>query len=138
MSQDMQTPGCRCGHQQGVHVSGCQDARDVTAVGALRERDFKSPVVDIVTARCLIGEQIQGGFEVQGLRASWHEVGMVGSCPYLDATNIYSARHTKLCGMGPMVALRAVGHNKVQADVEAAFLNVQEACRHVMVLRTLV
>ena len=62
---------------------------------------------------------------MQGLRASGHEVGMVGSCPYLDTTTTYSARDTKCRGTGPMVALRAVRHNKVQADVEAALIDVQ-------------
>ena len=62
---------------------------------------------------------------MQGLRASGHEVGMVGSCPYLDATTIYSARYMKRRGTGPMVALQAVRHNKVQADVEAAVMDVQ-------------
>ena len=62
---------------------------------------------------------------MHGLLASGHEVGMVGSCPYLDATTIYSARYIKPRGTGPMVIVQAVGHNKVQADVEAVVLNVQ-------------
>ena len=44
---------------------------------------------------------------------------------FLDATTIDSARYMKLRGTGPMVIVQAVGHNKVQADVEAAVLNVQ-------------
>ena len=62
---------------------------------------------------------------MQGLLASGHEVGIVGSCPYLDATIIYSARYMKRRGTGPMVIVQAVGHKKVQADVEAAVINVQ-------------
>ena len=73
-------------------------------------------------------------FEVQGLLASGHEVGMVGSCPYLDATlltTIHSARYMNSMlrsvagGTGPTVIVQAVGHKKVQADVEAAVLNMQ-------------
>ena len=62
---------------------------------------------------------------MQGLRASGHEMGMLGSCLYLDATTIYSARYMKRRGTGPMVASRAVRHNKVQADVEAAVIDVR-------------
>ena len=62
---------------------------------------------------------------MQGLLASGHEVGMMGSCPCLDATTIHSARYMKRRGTGPMVIVQAVGHNKIQADVEAAVLNVQ-------------
>ena len=62
---------------------------------------------------------------MQGLLASGHEMGMVGSCPSLDATTIYSARYMKRRGMGPMVIVQAVGHNKVHADVGGAGLDVQ-------------
>ena len=40
----------------GCNVSGCQDAGDVTAVGALWEQNLKSLLDDVVIARCLLGE----------------------------------------------------------------------------------
>jgi hypothetical protein len=43
----------------------------------------------------------------------------------MDTTTTYSVRDMKRCETGPMVALRAVRHNKVQADVEAALIDVQ-------------
>ena len=62
---------------------------------------------------------------MQGLRAGGHEVGMVGSCPYLDATTIYSACYMKRRGTGSNVALQAVRQNEVLADVEAAVIDVR-------------
>ena len=64
---------------------------------------------------------------MQGLLASGHKMGMVGSCPwpYLDPTTIHSARYMKRRETGPRVIVPAVGHKKIQADVEAAVINVQ-------------
>ena len=62
---------------------------------------------------------------MQGLLASGYKVGMVGSCPYLDATTIYSARYMKRRSTRPMVIVQAVGHNKLQADVDSTLWRQQ-------------
>ena len=78
-----------------------------------------SQVDVVVIARCLLGE------DIADTRWICRLVGMVGSCPYLDASTIYSARDMKRRGTGPTVAPGQVRHNNVQAHVEAAVTNVQ-------------
>ena len=75
--------------------------------------------------------------DVQGLLASGHEMGMVGNCPYLDATSMHSARYMKRRGTGPCLLCRQWDITRLKRMWAEQGWMCREASIRVIVLRML-